>query len=141
MVITKAINDTVTATATINSINPVYTIPNDDPIVTDILETSFAKTITDGVSISDNNSTSVSKISSDSLPNGVNEDISVIEPGKGAQSTLHTMEDTYSNINKNLVETSTASETGNINTQDYWSYDYTSGAYGAGDYVGSNNSI
>jgi hypothetical protein len=141
MVITKVINDTVTATETINSIDPTYTIPNDDPIVTDVLETSFTKTLTDGVSISDNNSLSVNKASSDSLPNGVNENIEIVEPGKAAQSTLHTMEDTYSSINKNLVETSTVSEIGNINTQDYWSYDYTSGAYEAGDYVGSNNSI
>lgn len=141
MVITKVINDTVTATETINSIDPTYTIPNDDPIVTDVLETSFTKTVTDGVSTLDNNLFSVNKASSDSLPNGVNEDIEIIEPGKAAQSTLHTMEDTYSSINKNLVETSTVSEIGNINTQDYWSYDYTSGAYEAGDYVGSNNSI
>jgi hypothetical protein len=141
MVITKVINETVTATETINSIAPVFTIPNDDPIITDVLENSFTKIVTDGVSISDNNSLSVNKASSDSLPNGVNENIEIIEPGKAAQSTLHTMEDTYSSINKNLVETSTVSEIGNINTQDYWSYDYTSGAYEAGDYVGSNNSI
>jgi hypothetical protein len=141
MVITKVINETVTATETINSIDLSHTIPNDDPTATDVLETSFTKTLTDGVSISDNNSLSVNKASSDSLPNGVNENIEIIEPGKAAQSTLHTMEDTYSSINKNLVETSTVSEIGNINTQDYWSYDYTSGAYEAGDYVGSNNSI
>lgn len=141
MVITKVINETVTATETINSIDPTYTIPNDDPRATDILETSFTKTVTDGVSISDNNSLSVNKAASDSLPNGVNEDIDIVEPGKAAQSSLHTMEDVTSGINKNLVETSTISETGNINTQDYWSYDYTSGAYEAGDYVGSNNSI
>jgi hypothetical protein len=141
MVITKVINETVTATETINSIDPTYTIPNDDPRITDVLENSFTKIVTDGVSISDNNSLSVNKAESDSLPNGVNEDINIVEPGKAAQSTLHTMEDVTSGINKNLVETSTISETGNINTQDYWSYDYTSGAYEAGDYVGSNNSI
>jgi len=141
MVITKIINDTATVTETMNSIDLAHTIPNDDPTVTDVLETSFTKTLTDGVSVSDNNSMSVNKVSSDSLPNGVNEDIEVVEPGKAAQSTLHTMEDTYSSINKNLVETSAVSEIGNINTQDYWSYDYTSGAYEAGDYVGSNNSI
>jgi len=93
------------------------------------------------VSVSDNNSLSVNKAPSDSLPNGVNENIEIIEPGKAAQSTLHTMEDTHSSISKNLVEISTASEIGNINIQEYWSYDYTSGAYEAGDYVGSNNSI
>jgi hypothetical protein len=141
MVITKVINDTVIATETINSIDLSHTLPNDDPTATDVLETSFTKTLTDGVSVSDNNSLSVNKASSDGLPNGVNENIEIIEPGKAAQSTLHTMEDTYSSINKNLVETSTVSEIGNINTQDYWSYDYTSGAYEAGDYVGSNNSI
>jgi hypothetical protein len=141
MVITKLINETVTVTESINSIDLTHTIPNDDPTVTDVLETSFTKTLTDGVSISDSNSLSVNKASSDGLPNGVNENIEIIEPGKAAQSTLHTMEDTYSSINKNLVETSTVSEIGNINTQDYWSYDYTSGAYEAGDYVGSNNSI
>jgi hypothetical protein len=141
MVITKVINETVTATETINSIDATHTIPNDDPRITDVLENSFTKIVTDGVSISDNNSLSVNKASSDSLPNGVNENIEIIEPGKAAQSTLHTMEDVTSSINKNLVETSTISETGNINTQDYWSYDYTSGAYEAGDYVGSNNSI
>ena len=141
MVITKVINETVTATETINSIEPVFTIPNDDPIITDVLENSFTKIVTDGVSISDNNSLSVNKAASDSLPNGVNEDIDIIEPGKAAQSTLHIMEDVTSGINKNLAETSTVSEIGNINTQDYWSYDYTSGAYEAGDYVGSNNSI
>jgi hypothetical protein len=141
MVITKLINETVTVTESIDSIDLTHTIPNDDPTVTDVLETSFTKTLTDGVSISDSNSLSVNKASSDGLPNGVNENIEIIEPGKAAQSTLHTMEDTYSSINKNLVETSTVSEIGNINTQDYWSYDYTSGAYEAGDYVGSNNSI
>lgn len=141
MVITKVISETVTATENIDSIDPTYTIPYDDPRATDVLESSFTKTITDGVSISDNNLLSVNRLSSDGLPNGVREDIDIVEPGKAAQSTLHTMEDTYSSINKNLTETSTVSETGNINTQDYWSYDYTSGAYQAGDYVGSNNSI
>lgn len=141
MVITKVINETVTVTENIDSIDPTYTIPNDDPTVTDVLETSFTKTITESVSISDNNSLSVNRMSSDSLPNGVNENLELDVPGKAALDTMHTMEDTYSDIGKNLVETSTVSETGNINTQDYWSYDYTSGAYEAGDYVGSNNSI
>jgi hypothetical protein len=141
MVITKLINETVTVTETIDSITPMFRIPDDDPIITDVVETSFTKTVTDGIFISDSNSLSVNKASSDALPNGVNENIDIIEPGKGAQSTLHIMEDTHSSISKNLVETSTASEIGNINTQDYWSYDYTSGAYEAGDYVGSNNSI
>jgi hypothetical protein len=141
MVITKLINETVTVTETIDSITPVFRVPDDDPIITDVVETSFTKTVTDGIFISDSNSLSVNKASSDGLPNGVNENIEVVEPGKAAQSTLHIMEDTHSSISKNLVETSTVSEIGNINTQDYWSYDYTSGAYEAGDYVGSNNSI
>ena len=141
MVITKLINETVIATETINSIYSTQPIPNDEPTVTDVLETSFTKTLIDGVSVSDNNSLLVNKAPSDSLPNGVNENIEIIEPGKAAQSTLHTMEDTHSSISKNLVEISTASEIGNINIQEYWSYDYTSGAYEAGDYVGSNNSI
>jgi hypothetical protein len=141
MVITKLINETVTVTETIDSITPVFRVPDDDPIITDVVETSFTKTVTDGIFISDSNSLSVNKASSDGLPNGINENIEIIEPGKAAQSTLHIMEDTHSSISKNLVETSTASEIGNINTQDYWSYDYTSGAYEAGDYVGSNNSI
>lgn len=141
MVITKVINEIVTTTETINSIDPVYTIPYDDPTATDVLENSFTKIVTDGVSISDSNLLSVNKVSSDSLPNGVNENLEMDVPGKAALDTMHTMEDTYSDIGKNLVETSAISETGNINTQDYWSYDYTSGAYEAGDYVGSNNSI
>jgi hypothetical protein len=141
MVITKVINETVTVSENIDSIDPTYTIPYDDPRATDILESSFTKTVTDGVSISDDNTLSVNKTSSDSLPNGANENIDIIDPGKAAQSILHTMEDVTSGINKNLVETSVTSEIGNINTQDYWSYDYTSGAYEAGDYVGSNNSI
>lgn len=141
MVITKVINETVTVTETINSIDPTYTIPNDDPTVTDVLETAFTKTISESVSISDSNLLSVNRVSSDSLPNGVNENLEMDVPGKAALDSMHTMEDTYYDIGKNLVETSTISETGNINTQDYWSYDYTSGAYEAGDYVGSNNSI
>lgn len=141
MVITKVINETVTVTENIDSIDPTYTIPYDDPRITDVLENSFTKIVTDGVFISDNNSLSVNKAASDSLPNGVNENLEMDVPGKAALDTMHTMEDTYSDIDKNLVETSTISETGNINTQDYWSYDYTSGAYEAGDYVGSNNSI
>lgn len=141
MVITKIINDTVIATENIDSIVGTYTLPLDEPNVTDILAASFTKTVTDGVYISDDNSLSVNKAPSDSLPNGVNENIEIVAPGKATQITLHTMEDVISGISKNLVETSTISEIGNINIQDYWSYDYTSGAYEAGDYVGSNNSI
>ena len=57
------------------------------------------------------------------------------------QSSFPKVADQIISYNKNLVETSVTSEIGNINTQDYWSYDYTSGVYEAGDYVGSNNSI
>jgi hypothetical protein len=141
MVITKTIDDTVTVIEQINSIDPVYTIPNDDPIITDVAETHFYKTISDGVVTLDSHSITTTKVTSETLPNGVNEDISLVEPGKAMQSTFHTMEETYSDMSKNVIETTAASDSGNINTQDYWSYDFTSGEYDTGDYVGSNNTI
>ena len=87
MVITKVINETVTAIDTVDSIDPVYALFND------------------------------------------------------ALDTPHTMDLVNTNITKNISETKNANDSGSINIQDYWSYDYTSGAYEAGDYVGSNNSI
>lgn len=134
MVITKVINETVTVTENIDSIDPTYTIPYDDPRATDVLAASFTKTITDGVSIFDDTSLSVNKAASDSLPNGVNEDIEVVEPGKAAQSTLHTMEDITSGINKNLVETPVISDSGSINIQDYWSENYAAATYVGTEY-------
>ena len=87
MVITKVINESVTAIDTVNSIDPVYALFND------------------------------------------------------ALDTAHSTELVNTNITKNISETQNANDSGSINIQDYWSYDYTSGAYEAGDYVGSNNSI
>ena len=87
MVITKVINETVTAIDTVNSIDPVYALFND------------------------------------------------------ALDTAHSTELVNTDITKNISETQNANDSGSINIQDYWSYDYTSGAYEAGDYVGSNNSI
>ena len=87
MVITKVINESVTAIDTVNSIDPVYALFND------------------------------------------------------ALDTAHSTELVNTNITKNISETKNANDSGSINIQDYWSYDYTSGAYEAGDYVGSNNSI
>ena len=87
MIITKVINESVTAIDTVNSIDPVYALFND------------------------------------------------------ALDTAHSTELVNTNITKNISETKNANDSGSINIQDYWSYDYTSGAYEAGDYVGSNNSI
>jgi hypothetical protein len=87
MVITKVINETVTAIDTVNSIDPVYALFND------------------------------------------------------ALDAAYSTELVNTDITKNISETQNANDSGSINIQDYWSYDYTSGAYEAGDYVGSNNSI
>lgn len=141
IVFSKTITDVVVVSENIASITPVFTIPNDDPIITDVAETHVFKVVSDGVSISDSSTLSVSKASSDSLPHGVNEDLDIDVPGKGAESILHTMEHTYNDTDKIVTETIAASDSGNINTQDYWSYDFVSGEYGTGDYVGSNNSI
>jgi len=134
MVITKIINDTITVTENINSIDPTYTIPYDDPRATDILEASFTKTLTDGVFVSDNNSLSVNKAASDSLPNGVNENLEMDVPGKSALDTMHTMEDVSATIGKNLVETPITSDSGSINIQDYWSENYAAATYVGTEY-------
>ena len=135
MVISKAITDTVTATEAVNSITPLFTIPNDDPIITDIAETHLYKTVTDGVTISDSNIQSVNKVSADSLPNGVNENIELDIPGGAALDTTHAMEHTYTDTSKNLAEAAVASDSGVINIQDYWSENYTAGAYVGTEYT------
>ena len=135
VVISKTITDTVTVTEAIDSIAPVFTIPNDDPIITDVVESHIFKTVSDGVTISDSNIQSVNKVSEDSLPHGIREDISIVVPGKSAQSTLHTMEHTYTDTNKNLAEAAVASDSGVINIQDYWSENYTAGAYVGTEYT------
>ena len=142
MVISKAINDVVTATDNIDSIQPVFKIPNDDPVITDIATSSFYKVLTDGLSATDSMSPfTIDKQIEETIPNGVNEDLNLDIPGKGAESILHTMEVMNSTVSKNVTDTTNTMESGVINIQDYWSYDYTSGAYATGDYVGSNNSI
>ena len=135
MVITKAINDAVTVTEQIKSIDPVYTIPNDDPKITDIAETHLYKVISDGVLVSDNNTIATNKVSSDALPHGINEDLNIAVPGKGAESILHVMEHTYTDTSKNLAEAAVASDSGVINIQDYWSENYTAGAYVGTEYT------
>lgn len=142
MVFSKNINEVINVSDVINSIEPVFRVPNDDPIITDVSNTSFHKIVTDSVSVSDSMSPfTVTKQINETLPHGVNENLEMDIPGKAALDSTHTMEHTYSNVGKNLSDTTNTMESGVINIQDYWAYDYTSGAYATGDYVGSNNSI
>ena len=135
VVFSKTITDSVVATENIVSITPVFTIPNDDPIITDVAETHLFKTVSDGVTISDSNIQSVNKVSTDSLSHGVNENIELDVAGSAALDTTHAMEHTYTDTSKNLAEATVASDSGVINIQDYWSENYTAGAYVGTEYT------
>lgn len=138
--ISKTLADTVIATETLNEISPVVSLP-DTPVISDNTATNFNKIIADGITASDSLLITSDKNIVESIPHGVNEDLNLDIPGKTSQSILHTMEHSYTETNKNLSETTNTTDFGVINTQDYWSYDFTSGAYGTGDYVGNNSSI
>ena len=134
-VISKTITDNVTTVDIVDSIAPVFMIPNDDPIVVDVATSAVYKSVSDAVNTTDSTILGANKNIVESIPYGVNEDISVIEPGKGAQSTLHTMEHIYNDTTKNTSDIATASDSGIINIQDYWSESYSSGAYVGTEYT------
>ena len=135
VVIHKVLQDTTNASDAIDSISPMFMIPNDDPIVTDIANVAISKNVSDNVTSTDAITLIANKNITESIPHGVNEDISLVEPGKGAQSTLHTMEHIYNDTNKNTSDITTTSDSGIINIQDYWSDSYSAGAYVGNEYT------
>lgn len=138
--IQKVLSDTANASDTVNSISPVFTIPNDDPIVSDVAVVSISKSFSDGVSVTDSAILTANKNIAESIPHGVNENLELDLPGNTALDSTHTMEHIYNDISKNTSDISTINDSGNINIQDYWA-DYATGVELSGDYVGSNNSF
>jgi hypothetical protein len=131
----KILTDVVVATELVNSITPLFTIPNDDPIITDIAATNYHKILVDGVSVSDTYVVSDGKNITESIPNGVNENLEIDNPGKDALDTTHTMEQVFANISKNISEIPNANDSGIINIQDYWSETYSAEAYVGREYT------
>ena len=139
MVITKVINETVTVTENIDSIDPTYTIPYDDPRATDILASSFTKIITDGVNTTDNSIRNSEPVFSDTTyyfehQHSFHETISIASNSGQEDEILHTNEERDSNVSKVLSETPVISDSGSINIQDYWSENYAAGAYVGTEY-------
>ena len=140
MVISKTIADTVTVTEAIDSIAPVFTIPNDDPIITDVAEAHIFKIISDSVSIADEFTIQTSLVKTDTTyyeehQHSLHETISISCTSGGMQETFHTNEDRTFGVSKNLTDTGTASDSGVINMQDYWSENYTAGEYVGTEYT------
>jgi hypothetical protein len=129
----KVITEVVSTSDTVVN-QPVFTVPNDDPIVTDVFSGHTVKSVVDATSVGDDRIVFHGPVVNET--NEVNENISIASNGGGAQSTLHLMENQSSSLAKQTVDTLGTSESGIINIQDYWAGDFHSG-----DYVGTNYSI
>jgi hypothetical protein len=141
VVFSKQVNDVVTVTENIDEISPMFMIPNDDPIITDVAEVSIHKVLSDGVSISDSsfNETGLAKTDTTYYyehQHSFHEDVSISSTSGQEVEILHTNEERSSSISKATIENVAASDSGVINIQDYWSGDFASG-----DYVGAGYSF
>jgi len=102
---------------------------------------SFEKPFDDATAATtDNNVILIGKNVSDAT-GSTTEAINEIVFGKVITESITPVELFEIVIGKILTDSFTPIDAGNINIQNYWTYDYTSGEYDSGDYVGTNDTF
>ena len=114
----------------------------DSTVATETAAVGYEKPVSDSISTpTDDEVISFGKVLTDSITTPTDAFNSFVV-GKNVTDSVTSSEASTINNEKVLSDSvTTPTDAGNINIQNYWAYDYTSGEGGSGDYVGTNNTF
>ena len=157
----KVLTDSIsTPTDAFNSFVVGKVLTDSTSPVTEATVVTYGKVLTDSTVATETTIVDYGKSVSDSISSPTDDD--VISVGKNVSDSISTPTDAFNSfvVGKNVTDSATSSEaatinnekvltdsvtsptdSGNINIQNYWAYDYTSGEGGSGDYVGTNSTF